>query len=418
MNSKPTLIAALAALPLLAPAPSPAAPLVSVGDSVDIFFNGTASALWHSNIFRDEDDEKSDMVFILSPGFEINFGRGVSNADLTLFTSYDIIRYDDNNDLDTETFNIDLAGAYRASRLELNGTAFYDEEQTSTGNVSLNDNIIEWTDLGGSLFGEYTLSPKLSVKSGVNYVERSYESPFDENFSDYDSFRIPVDVFYEMTPKFDLSLGYEYSKRDVKDRDGFIIVSPVNFGGGTFDGYDYETHFFNVGVRGEILPKLSGHFKAGYRERDSYTTSKTITTPLLGPAGTVSRDVDSDGSLGLDADLTWRTTPKLTTNIGLSRDFGVGGEGDATENTRIDLDFAYVINANFSAAGLLSYEMRDYEGGFGREDDELEAGASLSYRPNSNWQFSAGYRYSENDSDIDEYGFENHMLSLSANLRY
>ena len=70
-----------------------AAPLVSIGDNTDIFFNGSSSLRWSSNIFRNEDNEDSDLSWIVSPGFEVNLGRGISNADLTVITRYDIVRY-------------------------------------------------------------------------------------------------------------------------------------------------------------------------------------------------------------------------------------------------------------------------------------------------------------------------------------
>ena len=37
-----------------------AAPLVSIGDNVDVFFNGSSSLQWQSNVFNDEDDEQDD----------------------------------------------------------------------------------------------------------------------------------------------------------------------------------------------------------------------------------------------------------------------------------------------------------------------------------------------------------------------
>ncbi len=421
MNTKTSILLAPLALAMLAPAPAQSSPLISVGDKVDIYTNSSATARWQSNLFRDEKDEEDEFVVVLSPGLEINFGRGVSNMDLTIFTSYDIIRYDQFDELDTETFNFDLAGSYRGARLDVDVTAFYDEEQTTGAEESIKDDdfddLIEFTEVGGSVFGEYVLTPKFSVKSGFRYREKSYDS-YEDRFSDRDTFTIPVDVFYEMTPKFDLSVGYQYSKIDVDDRTGIKTdfktgISELS----KIEGYDYESHFINAGVRGEILPKLTGFFKVGYRQRGSYSYN---IIDLEGPPFTPPEKVseDSEGSLGLDADLTWQTTPKLTTRVGLSRDFGVGGEGDVTENTEIDVNLAYAISDYLSAGGFFLYRMREFQGFADREDDEIEAGLSLSYRPNNYWTFSGGYFYYENDSDADGYSYEDNIFSLSANFRY
>ena len=72
-----------------------AAPLVSIGTNTDVYFNGSSSLRWTSNVFRDEAEETDDLTWTLSPGFEVNVGRGLTNADLSIITRYDIIRYED-----------------------------------------------------------------------------------------------------------------------------------------------------------------------------------------------------------------------------------------------------------------------------------------------------------------------------------
>ena len=121
--------------------------------------------------------------------------------------------------------------------------------------------------------------------------------------------------------------------------------------------------------------------------------------------------------LGLDADLTWSATPKVTATLGLSRDFGVGGEGQSTENTGIDLRTSYSINRQFAASANIGYTLRDYSNG-NREDNQYNLGLRLGYSPNQYWQFSTGYTYTENDSDSAFRSYEDHTVDLSASLRY
>ena len=52
-------------------------------------------------------------------------GRGITNADFTVITRYDIVRYQDNDRLDTELFHIEALGTYESSRLSLNGSASF-----------------------------------------------------------------------------------------------------------------------------------------------------------------------------------------------------------------------------------------------------------------------------------------------------
>jgi len=260
--------ALFSAIAALIPLNQQAAPLVSIGDNADLFFNGSSSVRWTSNLFRDEEEEEDDVIFTLSPGFELNVGRGVSNADFSVITRYDIIRYADNDDLNTETFHIRALGSYSSSRLDLNGSASFDEEQTTSGQEQTGedlDDLIETDNYAARLDGEYRFSPKFSFGAGVNYRNKEYTS-YEDPFADRETWTVPLDVFYELTPKVDLSVGYSYSHTEVEERATPSFDLPFS----TYMGeYDTESHFFNIGARGNLLPKLNGFFKVGYRVRET-----------------------------------------------------------------------------------------------------------------------------------------------------
>ena len=380
-----------------------AAPLVSVGDNVDVFFNGSSSLQWQSNVFNDDDDDQDDLKFTVSPGFEVNVGRGVSNLDLSIITRYDIICYDDLSHLDNELFHIKAISSYKSSRWDVNGSVSFDESQSTTGYGDDNrkGRLTESDNTAARLNGEYRLSPKFSFGSGVNYSDREYTD--DDGLADRETYSIPSDLFYELTPKVDLSVGYTYTTSDV----GSTLNGNYYVG-----SYDREGHFLNVGARGNLLPKLSGFFKVGYRYNDPDDSNIRI-----GGVPSGSTDRDSSGTMGLDADFTHLTTPKVTTKLGLHRGFGIGGEGQSTENTSANLSASYSINTNYSASANFGYTFRDYVDQ-DREDNVYRTGVTFSYVPNQYWRFSTGYSYSENDSDRDGQSYESHTLSLSASLRY
>ncbi|MGZ0656044.1 outer membrane beta-barrel protein [Coraliomargarita sp. W4R72] len=421
MKNKQLCLLSLISSGLLLQADVSAAPLVSIGDNTDVFFNGSSSLRWSSNVFRDEDSEQDDLIWSLSPGFEINVGRGVSNADLSIITRYDIIRYEDLSELDTELFHIKAVGSYRTSRLDLSASVSFDENKSSSGENNIDNDLIEFDTFNASINGEYRLSPKFSVGSGVRYAETDYTT-YDDLFADRETYSIPLDVFYELTPKVDLSFGYVYSNTDVSgtEREGVTFVPFASFVRNSGD-YEYDSHFFNIGARGNLLPKLSGFFKVGYRMRDSDDSTVQVTSTTI-PGGITSTatsrtDREDSGMLGLDADLTWAATPKVTVNLGLSRDFGVGGEGQSTENSSVDLTSSYSINSYFAASANLGYTLRDYTNA-DREDNQYRGGLRLSYAPNQFWRFSTGYTYSENDSNEVDRSYDNHTIDLTATLRY
>jgi len=121
--------------------------------------------------------------------------------------------------------------------------------------------------------------------------------------------------------------------------------------------------------------------------------------------------------LGLDANFTWTATPKLAVNFDLSRDFGVGGEGQSTENSSVILGGNYSINSFFTLNANLGYTLTDYSK-TEREDDQYNAGLRLFYLPNQYWQISTGYTFTENDSNLRSNSYNDHSIDLTATLRY
>ena len=419
----PQALLTVSLLYLMSASSASAAPLVSIGDNTDVFFNGSSSLRWSSNIFRDEDEEESDLSWTVSPGFEINVGRGVSNADLSIITRYDVISYQDNDQMDTELFHIKAVGSYKTSRLNLKGSVSFDENKLSSGENNVTNDLVEYDTSAGNLDAEYRVSPKFSFGAGFRYQDKEYQT-FGDRFADREKTSFPLDVFYELTPKLDLSLGYTYATTDTEGTSSSSLSGPQEITQVVLSDYEMESHFFNVGLRGYILPKLTGFFKIGYRTRNSddstiFSTPTDISNPIpvIGATTTSSTNRKDSGTLGLDADLTWTATPKLTVRLDLSRDFGVGGEGQSTENTSADLIGIYSINNYFSASANLGYTIRDYTN-TGREDDQLNGGLRLSYSLNQHWRFSTGYTYSENDSNEANRSYEDHMVDLTAVLRY
>ena len=431
-----------------------AAPLVSIGDNTDIYFNGSSSVRWASNIFRNEENEESDRYWTISPGFEVNLGRGITSADFTVITRYDIVRYQDNDRLDTELFHIEALGTYESSRLNLNGSASFDETKINTEQSNLEDDLVELNTTAGQFDAEYQVSPKFSFSAGVRYDETEYQT-YADRFADRETTLYPLSVYYELTPKLDLILGYTYSNSDIEGTSSSfdsttqrivpnntnLPIGPTNFKETLTEtttnefqtGYDRDSHFYNIGLRGNISTKLTGYFKIGYRTRSpedstKYTNSFGTTTVtkdgVIPPVVTPIEDSDEDyikrkdsGMLGLDSKLTWMATTKLLLQLALSRDFGTGGEGESTETTRANLVGNYSFNTYWSAMANLGYSETDYSDSR-REDEQFTGGLRVMYVLNTYWRFTAGYTYAENNSNRARSSYENETLDLTATLRY
>ncbi|MDA9592046.1 outer membrane beta-barrel protein [bacterium] len=410
-----------------------AAPLVSIGDNTDIFFNGSSSLRWSSNLFRNENNEESDTSWIVSPGFEINVGRGISNADLTVVTRNDVVSYQDNDHLDTELFHIEALGSYETSRLNLNGSASFDEMKMNDGTNNVENDLVELNTIAGDLDAEYRVSPKFSFSAGVRYNETEYQT-YNDLLADRETTSFPLSIYYELTPKLDLILGYTHSKTDIEGTSSRFprIVESTLFPGTLIladtqidqSGYERDSHFYNVGLRGNILTKLTGYFKIGYRTRSFEDSIRLVqyfdpNDPLveLQPPANSSTTRDDSGMFGLDANLTWMATTKLLVQLALSSDFGAGGEGESSEITRANLVGNYSFNTHWSAMANLGYTETDYPDD-GRDEEQLTGGLRINYVLNTYWRFSAGYTYTDNVSSRDNSSYDNDTLDLTAILRY
>jgi hypothetical protein len=363
-----------------------ASPLFSVDTGVDVFFDGSSSLRWSSNVFRDAGDEVDDLLWTVTPGFEVDFGRGASNADFVVGASYEVLNYLDRPDLDAELAHVDARGSYEAARLVLEGSAGFDERQSGSSDrddVNLDGDLTESEVVSADFSGEYQFSPKFSFGVGVEYQELEYVSDNAGSFADLEEVAVPVNVFYELTPKVDLSLGYSR-------RDSDVAATVLDA------AYDKEVSFYSVGARGELLPKLSGLLQLGVVEVES-------------------NRVD-DRMFGADLDLDYVISEKLTSSLALSRDYGVAGTGAVTENTSATLRANYTIDAKYSVSANVGYDLREYEDG--REDDQYSAGVSLSYVVDQNWRLGAGYTYSETESTQAASSYVDHTFDLSASLRY
>ena len=148
-----------------------------------------------------------------------------------MITRYDIISYEEYDRLDTELFHIEALGSYESSRLNLNGSASFDEIKMNDGQKNVENDLVELNKTAGELNAEYRVSPKFSFSAGVRYDETEYQT-FKNLFSDRETTAYPLSVYYDLTPKLDLILGYTYSTTD--------ITGGNSFGGGFDPISSYE----------------------------------------------------------------------------------------------------------------------------------------------------------------------------------
>lgn len=357
-----------------------ASPLVTIGDFADISFTGSAALTSDSNIFRISDNEVSDTIFTLSPGFSANLGKSSSALDIQMATKLDIKDFQDRSELDTELFHFNTDIGYRGTRFSSGLLASFDESKSNTADANLVGGLTERELVKVKLNNEYKYSPKLSFGLGYQYRNTKYVGS-SSSFRDLTHRDIPFKAYYELTPKVDLSLGYTRGKVDVE---------------GDNQGGDSDTDYYNIGLRGTILPKLNGSFDLGLTDRDGALSNST--------------------TMGANLSLSWLITPKFITALALDRAYSASVSGENVLNTNANLTFTYTVNNKLTVSPSFIYGIRKYDSG--RKDDLFVMALNANYTINTNLSINGNYTFNTNDSTLSGSDYSGNIFGIACVFKY
>lgn len=364
----------------------------SLGDNLSVYFTGEAATRYESNVMLVDSsrEEKSDTVVIFTPGIILNAGKqGVTAFSGQAMYRYKVYSYCDLNELDTENDDFSASFVYKDASFKLTGAASYLEAQTNTdlsGEVTadlLEPGRVERSVFNANTYAEMSVSPKTKFGMGIAYSLQDYSFA---SYTDFSSITLPFDFFYAITPKADLSVGYQYR---------LVYV-------GSGDTHDALDQTVNIGIRGEILPKLTGFFRVGITNRDYEST--------LG-------DGDESG-LSFSGQLSYAMSPLVTMGARIIRDYSVSpSTGHTTLRTGMALLGTYKMTPTVSFGGNFSYYVTDYTKD-GRDDNYFATGLFASYQPNEYFNVKLGYDYNLNDSNRRSGDYSDNILQVVATFRY
>ena len=292
--------------------------------------------------------------------------------------------YSDNDNLNNQLLGIGDTTSYQSGRLKLNFNASHNElDQPTIDVVPSAGKLVERhvSTIGAN--GELEISEKISVGTGLTFTTTDYK---ESGYTEEDTYTVPVNVYYELTPKVDLSAGITYSKINLDD----VAAGQAD---------EYDAYYYNVGARGSFTPKLSGAFSVGYNTR----------TANVGP--------DDDGSFGADASLAYAYTDKTNFTLALSRNFSNSTAGGASyENSQITLGATSAIAVDWSLNASVTYRQLDYQN-IDQTDDYYEGTVGATYIINSHLSAGLSYLYRKQASDTGSE-FDNNIVTLSMSARY
>lgn len=374
MNTHGRLIALLA----LGASSLSAAPFVALGDNAELFLTGAVAINHDDNIYLRSGTalrpEVSDTILTVSPGLDLQFGRNAAMSG-NLYFRQDILRYSDNDQQNTSLSSFGVNSLYNNGKSKLDLGASYAE--FAQNDTSVPGDIVERNVTSARALAEFGATEKTSVGVGARFDKTDYTG--GPTYRDSSVWTLPVDAYFEYSPKLQWSVGYRYRATD--------LTGPAS---------DSNDHFFNVGARGEFTPKLTGQIRVGY--------------------GLRKLDVGGDESdVGIDSNFNFAYSPKTSYSLGVSNDFGSSALGESTQSFSVNLGATTQIDEQWSWNANVAFRTVDFPS---HSDDFVQGGVGVAYILNTYANFTASYTHRKNSSSSAAYEFTNNVFSIGANLRY
>ncbi|MBK8475918.1 MAG: outer membrane beta-barrel protein [Opitutaceae bacterium] len=358
-----------------------------LSDETTVHLTGVAQVRFDDNVNFEEKNKNSDTVFSLIPGIELDYNGGQTKGLLKV--SEDFERYVDNSELHADLFSGVGELNFDSGKTKIDSRIGYHQMDQGSMTIRNVDQRVRHDLFDASVNGMWSASAKTSIGAGIMYDSTNYVGI---RYADNRHVSLPVDVYYGVSPKVDVSVGYRYRTTTVNE----ISTDPRD--------YDSTDHFFNVGARGEFTPKLKGQVRVGYGMRDF--DHKDPLNP------TADRSTDQ---LSLSGALTYVYSPKTSFDFAVSNDFDNSALGISQEVFAVRTGGKFEFTPQWSANAGLSYQNTKYAQS-NREDDFFVGDAGVVYAMSESVSFQASYIYRNNHSP--EVPFNNNILSFGISLRY
>mgnify|MGYP002679218618 CR=1 FL=1 len=371
-----------------------AAPLVTVGDQLDLFFKGAVIGKWDSNITYtgNPDIKKNDYSAIFRLGAEADYGRNSKfKANVKFYE--DLTRYADYKEFNSNLAHVAANASYTESAWSVKANFSFDQNYQNSATTEMANQtgqLVRFNDWRAGAMASYDFTEKLFAELGGDWTYRQYLGDWSRSYSDYNVYSVPVSLLYRVTPKVSVGLTYQY--RYTEFEGGSDWAKSL--------GNRRNDHFAGVTVRGDILPKLnlSAFVGATYRDMNGiYDTSDT----------TVSCSVTANYEL----------TEKIGLFVTGRRDFGNGASRQSSIDTGCEAGANYLLNQFVSFTTSFAYVNSDYED-MNRNDDEYVARFGVNYKPNKFLTLGANYRFLENSSNVAYASYNQHLVDISVAVKY
>jgi len=318
----------------------------------------------------------SDTWFNFAPGISVESDRQNSFS-----ANYAWNQFSSHSKLNTGLLGLDGNFGFDDGKGALLGKLGYHETAQNTVDTRLADKLVRKDESTVGLKSKFSPSPLGRVEASFSYVDSKYK---DVAFNSNKIWEVPVEAYYEYSPKLALGGGYRYRSTDLAT--------------GTTSSKDNYVYF---AADGEFAPSLRGKVTVGFNER----------TPVRGA---------KDSGLGFEAQLSYEVTPKSRVTGSLSNDYGVAGTGTNQRNLNFRLGADSELEASWSAGASFAYRQMTYLTTTGGSDDyyELEAHVAKKWTDTIKTRAGLTHRFLRAGGVRSAGNFDNTVFAVAASVRF
>ncbi len=371
-----------------------AAPLVTIGDQLDLFFKGAVIGRWDSNITFSSKERFNDYSAVFRLGAEADYGRNSKfKANIKFYE--DLTRYADYKEFNSNLAHIAANASYTETVFSIKANFSFDQFYQNTSQTTaaiLEGDLVRSNLWKAGALASYDFTEKLYGELGGDWRYVQYLGKWSREYSDYNMYSIPFSILYRITPKISVGLSYQYR---------YTTFEGGNINNGILYGNNRSDHFGGVTVRGDILPKLNVVAYAGVSYRD-------LTGGLY---------KGSDTTFALSSTISYELTEKIGLFATGRRDFANGASRQSSVDSSCEVGANYLLNQFVTFTTSFMYENSDYID-INRNDDTYVGRVGVSYRPNKFLTLGANYRFLENCSNIESARYNQHLVDISVAVKY
>lgn len=379
-----------------------AAPFITVGDQLDIFFRGAVIGNYNSNITYASQNKIDDYAGTLRLGGEMDYGRQ-SKFKANLKVHEDLTKYVDHKEFDSNLLHIAANTSYTEASWSVAAYFKFDQNRDNTsdttvlaGNQGL---LVRYNNWNAGVKGSYDFSEKIYGTVGFDWLRKEFVGSdngrvWSDIYSSYDIYSLPVSLLYRVTQKIAVGLSYQYRHTDYFDGDPSYKA---------LFGTERDDHFIGVTATGEIAPKLTCEVYIGAQNRS---------TPE-----TMLRESEDSWSFTGNITLGYEVSEKLGVYVRGSRDFGGSATRENIIYTTVEGGLNYYFNPKVVGTASLTYQDGNYQS-TDRTDHTIWTRVGVSYMPNKFFSFGVNYNYLNNESNVSYACYQQHIVSFNANLKY